>query len=107
MHGLHHQLAEMKRQAEAKRLIADDPESAAFIGYSAHEDSLQLARDMIPLGIAIDENLSLILHLEEALQGLADSPHNSRHRSLVITLLEQAQDRLRRELGDKPGSVDG
>jgi hypothetical protein len=100
--GLHHQLADMKRQAAEKRAIADDPASAPFIGYSAHEDAMRLGREMADLGIAIEDTALAIHRIQEHMDFLHASPHKSRLRSLALTDLEQAQDRLRRELGDKP-----
>jgi thiamine monophosphate synthase len=110
--GLHHQLAANAQTAAAKRLIADDPASAPFIAYSAHEDTVELARDMVALGLHIEENETAVLRIQELLDSLAASTHKSRHRSLTITWLEAAQDRLRRELGDPappaamPGQAD-
>lgn len=100
--GLYYYAAAKAETAAAKRIIADDPASAPFIAYSAHEDTVELAREMVAVGIAIEEDETAILRIQELLNFLAASAHKSRHRSLTITWLEAAQDRLRRELGDKP-----
>lgn len=99
--GLHHQAAAKAALAAEKRAIADDPASAPFIAYSAHEDTVVLAREMVDVGVAIEENETAVLRIQELLDALGASSHKSRHRSLTLTWLEAAQDRLRRELGDK------
>jgi hypothetical protein len=98
--GLYHQLAAKERLADEKREIADDPESAPFIAYAAHEDTVVLTRELLDLGLVIEENVTAHLRIQELLNFLASSSHKSHHRSLTITWLEAAQDRLRRELGD-------
>jgi hypothetical protein len=100
--GLYYYASAKAQTAAAKRAIADDPESAPFIAYAAHEDTVELAREMVELGLHIEEDETAVLRIQELLNFLAASSYKSRLRSLAITDLEQAQDRLRRELGDKP-----
>ena len=103
--GLYHYAASKAEMAAKKRAIADDPESAPFIAYSAHHDSIEMAREMVEVGLAIEENEAAILFIQDLLNLLGMSAHKSRHRSLTITWMEAAQDRLRRELGDKPADA--
>lgn len=63
-----------------------------------------LEKEIRSLQMAIRENEDFATSMGERLEELAESAHKSRHRSLVITHLEEAQDLLLRELGDKPAS---
>lgn len=62
----------------------------------------EIRREMIQLDAAVFENETFARELQGLLMRLAVSNHKSRHRSLVITGLEDVQSRLLRELGDKP-----
>ena len=100
--GLYKQHTAAILRAREKRLAAGDPAALPRDRHEAEVDADRLTRERADLGTMILQSQSLINDIENVLTALA-SFKGSRLRSLAITDLEQAQDRLLRELGDKPG----
>ena len=98
--GLHHKLAARTAQREAARDRLSDPDISANEQHSLQWTAGDLAREIESLEEAISESLRFDQLLADLLTQIEESAHQGRHRSLAITHLEQAQDRLRRELGD-------
>ena len=104
IHGLYQQLAEnIARQADATARLAD-PEISANERHSLEWTAGDLERASARLGIMIRENETLAIRIGEILRDVTDVCDKSRFRALCRTDLEQAQDRLLRELGDIPAS---
>ena len=85
-----------KRQYDA---IHANLEAEPPVRHTAAYDSAAATRQMKATMEAALENRLLVVKLQGILDELHDSNHSSRHRALVITALETAQDRLTRELG--------
>lgn len=62
----------------------------------------EIRREVVKIEAAVLENETMASELTGLLNRANVSSHKSRHRSLVITGLEDVQSRLLRELGDKP-----
>lgn len=100
MNGLYKKIAELVIQLQAKRVIAEDTFAEPRDGFNANEDAVRLEREIAELKSMADEDAAMVATLMLVLEKLENSKHKSRHRSLVITLLEDAESRLLRELGD-------
>lgn len=98
--GLHHQIAEKRRQAgdlaRSARLPECDPRTA-------HEKSVKaemLAMESEDLADHAKGNEEFMENANKLIHYLASSKHKSRYRSLALTALEEAILWLHRENGD-------
>lgn len=99
--GHYRKLAELRARLLTRSAVYADVDAQAYERHSAKVDMEMLRRQSItPLESAVAEDEALILELEGMLERLARSLHQSSDRSLVITKLEEAADRLNRSLGD-------
>lgn len=99
--GLHYDLCSMQEQTALKLEVANDTFAAPITADNANDDAIRLQREIEKTKAAIAEDESIIEDLQTLITRLEKSLYKTRHRSLLITHLENAQDRLRRELGDK------
>jgi uncharacterized protein (UPF0276 family) len=97
--GLYKEIETLLARRRQMDATAANPGMEPSVQHSARLESALSARKMKSTMEAALENRLLIVKLQGILNDLTDSPHTSRHRSLVVTKLEEAQDRLRRELG--------
>lgn len=102
MKTLHAQLAFIGERIEATRLIASADDVTAHSRHAAAEDLPRLSRQFVALETAIAENQEAAADIGAWIERLETADHKSRHRALVVGKLEEAQDRLLRELGDEP-----
>ena len=98
--GLHHKLAAKIAQRESARERLADPDASANEKHSLAWTAGDLEREIELLVEHIGQDQDMAKAIGQFINFLQESAHESRHRALVITHLEQAQDRLRRELGD-------
>lgn len=97
--GLYQEIATLLARRRQMDATAANPGVEPSVQHSARSESAISARKMKSAMEAAMENRLLMVKIQGILNELTDSPHTSRHRSLVITKLEEAQDRLVRELG--------
>ena len=103
IHGLHQLLAEkIAKKADGQTRLAD-PEISANERHSLEWTAEDLDREIVRISAAIREDAALGAAITDILYRLSLSPHDSRHRTLAFTHLEDAHSRLLRELGDVPG----
>lgn len=100
--GLYHELAAKSAKRDAGNRRLEDPEISANERHSLEWTAGDLAREIDRLADHVAENTSMAGFIQALIITIQKSEHTVRHRSLLLTHLEQAQDRLRRELGDKP-----
>lgn len=100
--GLYQTLAEGNLRLKKLRKMQADTEASPLECDRARTDADNLQRDLVGVEKAISENLSLASRIQGLLNELHVSKHKTRDRSIVQTHLEEAQDRLRRELGPEP-----
>jgi len=98
--GLHHKLAAKIGQRESANARLADPDISANEKHSLEWTAGDLEREIERLAEHIGQDEDMAKAIGQFINFLQESAHESRHRSLCITHLEQAQDRLRRELGD-------
>ena len=98
--GLYQKLADKIAQRESARERLADPDTSANEKHSLQWTAGDLDREIERLVEHIGQDEDMAKAIGQFINFLQESAHDSRHRSLVITHLEQAQDRLRRELGD-------
>lgn len=100
--GLYYQIETKRRAAGELARAARLPDCEPL---TAHEKSLtaeQLALQSEDLSEFAKANEQVIQNINNLLHYLATSKFQSRYRKLAITALEDAQNWLRRENGDKP-----
>ncbi len=103
--SLHHQIM-VKRKAAAE--LARQAQRPSCDPRTAHEmgvESARLARDAAELTAHLRANEQCMQEISHQIHYLAGSPHKSRHRSLVITALEDACARLHYENGEAHASA--
>lgn len=98
--GLYIELAGKRQRLQAIRSEIAAGDLSAQGEHSRMGSLASLEREIAGMEIHIAFNEQIIGDLERM---IATTPTPTRHRSAFITLVEQASDRLRRELGDKPG----
>ena len=99
---MHQELATGNLRLAALRTLEQTQKAAPQDRHAAKVDAGILQNVLGNLEVMITENMRMIAEIQGVLDSLGVSKRQSRHRSLVITHLEQAQDRLRRELGPQP-----
>ena len=102
--GLYQDLEKLQARQRKRREVAADSDAEPHVRHAGKVDAEILTTEILQTTSAILENEEFASQIQGQLNRLSVSAHKSRHRSLVITLLEQAQDRLRRELGNKPAN---
>ncbi len=100
--GLYHERHAAETQLAAKRDYLASGEGSPRQLHDAQRVRDELLLQIPKLHEALAENESMACRLQGVLNQLHVSKYKSRHRSLVITGLEDVQSRLLRELGDKP-----
>jgi len=100
--GLYHQIGELTKQlSRAQDLMsANDVTPRDRAIYQMHSETL--VNELTAARYAAGSNEEMIRTLDKTLNDVRASGHQSRHRSLTITHLEDAIMRLTYELGDKP-----
>lgn len=100
IHGLYHLLAEKTaKRADGEARLAD-PEISPNERHSLEWTAEDLDREIARIGEAIAEDEGLAVCLLGLLNRIKVSAHDSRHRSLAFTHLEDAHSRILRELGE-------
>ncbi len=100
--GLYQERTAVRQAMERHKGSAADTELEPHVRHHAKTNAEMNARKIVELNEAIEENLAAIRQIQGTINALSISKHKTRDRSLVITKLEEAQDRLRRELGPEP-----
>jgi predicted nucleic acid-binding Zn-ribbon protein len=99
--GHYQKLAELKARLLLKSAVYADADEQPYMRHAAKVDSEMLRRELAGLEQVVADDENLISQLEEILDRLAESKHQSRDRSLVGVKIEEAVDRLYRSLGDE------
>lgn len=102
--GLHHELATKIARQDAANARLTDPDISANEKHSLNWTAGDLEREIDRIEEQIGQDEDMANAIGQFINFLNESNHKSRLRSLAIADLEQAQDRLRRELGDKPSA---
>lgn len=100
--GLHYHLYAKRQLLVKAEATSLDPDSGAAATHNAVVSSAILSREIADLEEQIGQDVDMEEAIGQFINFLQASKHKTRLRSLTLTDLEQAQDRLRRELGDKP-----
>lgn len=99
--GLYHKLAQCQDAlAAARETMRDDrdPGSAHNAGARARAIEADISR----IRNLIDDDLLLIACIDACIDRLGNMTLTTSHRTLTTVLMEDAQSRLMRELGDHP-----
>lgn len=99
MPGLYQEIENLLGRKRLKEAVAANMGAEPPVRHTAAYESAAATRSMKAAMEAAMENRLLVVKIQGILDELNDSNHSSRHRALVITALESAQDRLLRELG--------
>lgn len=102
IHGLQHDLKGLQQLLSRKQAYLDSSEGTPNERHAVQVEVKELEAKIFATMGAILEGGEMVREIQGILNQLHVSKHPSRHRSLVITELENAQSRLLRELGDKP-----
>jgi hypothetical protein len=97
--GLYQKIETLLARRRQQDATAKNPGAEPYVRHTAEMNAENAGREMKMAMEATLENRLIIAKIDDILNQLTASPHTSRHRSLVVTKLEEAQDRLRRELG--------
>lgn len=98
--GLNHQIAMKRHAASELARQALCPDLAARTAYEKGLESEKLALAADLLSEQLQGNEQVMQGLTQTIAYLQKSKHQSRHRSLAVTELENAWSRLRMENGD-------
>jgi len=102
--GLYHHRDQLRLQQERKRAIVNSQDSSPQQMHAARIDVETLEREIQETNVAIIEDEKFVRDFNGLLNELYISKYKSRHRSLLVTQIEDAQSRVMRELGEKTGS---
>lgn len=105
IHGLYHELQTAKVSLAGKRDFLASGEGSPRLRHDATRDRDELLVLIPKLEEAISEDEAMVSRLQGVINQAATSKFKSRHRSLVLTGLEDVQSRLLRELGGNPESI--
>ena len=97
--GLYQRIENLLTRRRQQEATAGNPGAEPQVRHLAGVYAATASKQMQESMEAAMENRVLISKIQDLIDHLGSSPHTSRHRSLVITKLEEAQDRLLRELG--------
>jgi len=100
--GLHQKLEDLQTQRKRRQAFADAGIGSARELHDAAVFVKTAEGEIFALKAAILEGGEMVREIQGVLNQLHVSKHQSRHRSLATTALENAQSRLLREIGDKP-----
>lgn len=100
--GLYQELADLQAQRRSKQAFVDAKVGSARALHDAAVFVQTADAGVFSLMGAILESEEMAREIQGLLNRLHTAKHQSRHRSLALRHLEDAQSRLMRELGDKP-----
>lgn len=98
--GLKRQAAQMREQAQWCRTAQSKPSKDPHDAYDAGVQSAELLRKADAAEAHARDNAAVVLAIETIIPALANPDFMSAQRMLALRALEEASDRLRREIGD-------
>lgn len=103
--GLYQDRISCQQTLEHCKATAADENASPHIRHNAGVNAEMEAHKIRNLDTVIAEDIALISEIQGTLNALHVSKHKTPDRLLARTRLEEAQDRLRRELGPVPATL--